>query len=43
MIGPEFDEIARRVGVSPGTARFALAIVGLLGCLIVIGVRLFSR
>jgi hypothetical protein len=43
MIGPEFDEIARRVGVSPGTARLALAFVGLAGCFIVIGLRLFSR
>jgi hypothetical protein len=43
VIGPEFDEIARRVGVNPGTARLALAVTALVGCFVVIALRLISH
>jgi len=43
MIGPEFDEIARRFGVSSSVARSVLLIVALVACVAVIALRLVNR
>jgi hypothetical protein len=43
MIGPEFDQLARVIGINPIRARSIVMTVALVGAVAVIALRSFAR